>query len=50
MKNTTVTRVKMNPEELRAYLAFKKHGFFVPNKKGKGSYNRKNLNNKMEVN
>ena len=32
---------KMSPEELQAYLAFKRHGYAVPAKKGKGSYDRK---------
>lgn len=32
---------KMNPEELQQFLHFKKRGFSVPPKKGKGSYNRK---------
>lgn len=33
---------KKSPEELQEYLKFKKRGFVVPNKKGKGSYQRKN--------
>lgn len=41
MKNKITTKVKMSSEELVKYLAFKKRGFFVPHKKGKGSYNRK---------
>ena len=32
---------KMSPEELQQFLHFKKRGFSVPTKKGKGSYNRK---------
>lgn len=32
---------KMSPDELQEYLHFKKRSFIVPNKKGKGSYNRK---------
>lgn len=32
---------KMSPEELQMYMHFKKRGFFVPPKKGKGSYDRK---------
>lgn len=31
---------KMTPEELQQFLHFKKRGFSVPSKKGKGSYNR----------
>lgn len=34
---------KKSPEELQAYLAFKRKGSTVPPKKGKGSYNRKKL-------
>lgn len=33
--------LKMNPEELQQYLAFKRKGGKVPAKKGKGSYDRK---------
>ena len=36
-------QLKMNSEELQLYLHFKKRGFAVPSKKGKGSYNRKKL-------
>jgi stalled ribosome alternative rescue factor ArfA len=39
--------LKMNPEELQAYLAFKRKGSKVPAEKGKGSYNRKDF--KKEV-
>lgn len=31
---------KMKPEELQLYLHFKKRGFKIENKKGKGSYKR----------
>ena len=31
---------KMDAEQLQMYLHFKKRGFSVPMKKGKGSYNR----------
>lgn len=31
---------KKTGEELQMYFYFKKRGFAVPNKKGKGSYNR----------
>jgi stalled ribosome alternative rescue factor ArfA len=34
-------KTKMSAEELQAYLAFRRHGFAVPAKKGKGSYDRK---------
>lgn len=32
---------KKSPEELQLYLHFKKRGFIIENKKGKGSYVRK---------
>lgn len=32
---------KRSPEELQEYLKFKKRGFAVKSKKGKGSYSRK---------
>ena len=32
---------KKSPEELQLYLHFKKRGFKIENKKGKGSYQRK---------
>lgn len=32
---------KKEGEELQSYLSFKKRGFVVPAKKGRGSYNRK---------
>ena len=31
---------KKTGEELQMYLAFRRRGFKVPSKKGKGSYNR----------
>lgn len=31
---------KMKPEELQMFLHFKKRGFKIENKKGKGSYKR----------
>ena len=37
----TPARRKMNAEELQMYMHFKKRGFSVSAKKGKGSYNRK---------
>ena len=33
---------KKNGEELQMYLAFRKRAYSVPQKKGKGSYNRQN--------
>jgi hypothetical protein len=41
VKVETPARRKMSPEELQQFLHFKKRGFSVPSKKGKGSYNRK---------
>ena len=32
---------KKSPEELQLYLYFKKRGFRIENKKGKGSYERR---------
>lgn len=32
---------KKSPEELQAYLQFKRKGYSVPPKKGKGSFKRK---------
>jgi stalled ribosome alternative rescue factor ArfA len=32
---------KKSPEELQLYMYFKKRGFAIANKKGKGSYKRK---------
>lgn len=37
----TPARRKMSAGELQMYIHFKKRGFSVPAKKGKGSYNRK---------
>lgn len=40
--NTLDRRIfKKSPEELQLYLYFKKRGFRIENKKGKGSYERK---------
>lgn len=37
---------KKTPEELEKYLHFKKRGFAVNSKKGKGSYSRKTKHKK----
>jgi hypothetical protein len=37
---------KKPPEELEQYLHFKKRGFAIDNKKGKGSYTRKTKHKK----
>jgi len=36
-------KTKMSKEELQMFLHFKKRGFKVPPKKGKGSYNRRDF-------
>ena len=42
MKETSVKRMfKKSAEELEEYIKFKRHGFAVRPKKGKGSYTRK---------
>lgn len=38
---------KKSPEELQAYLAFRRKAGRVPAKKGKGSYNRKREKNEV---
>lgn len=38
---------KKSPEELQAYLAFRRKAGRVPAKKGKGSYNRKDFKKEM---
>ena len=40
---------KKSPEELEAYLAFKRKGYRVPSKKGKGSYSRKKFKADEEI-
>ena len=39
---------KKSPEELEQYLHFKKRGFAIDNKKGKGSYTRKTKHKKSQ--
>ena len=41
VKVETPARRKMSADELQMYMHFKKRGFSVPAKKGKGSYNRR---------
>ena len=41
MKKIDKRMFKKSPEELQEYLAFKRRGFVIENKKGKGSYSRK---------
>ena len=38
---------KLNNESLQGLLLLRRRGFVVPNKKGKGSYNRKKLKGKF---
>lgn len=40
--------LKKNPEELQMYLHFKKRGFAIKPKKGKGSFSRKKKYKEME--
>lgn len=40
--------MKKSPEELEMYMHFKKRGFAVPPKKGKGSFKRKSRNNSWD--
>lgn len=42
-EDLSLYHLKMDSEELQMYLHFKKRGFKVPSKKGKGSYNRKKV-------
>lgn len=41
MKKKNKKYLKKTKEELQEYLKFKKRGFYISNKKGKGSYKRK---------
>ena len=51
MEGTMDRRIfKKTPEELQDYLRFKRKGYKVPGKKGKGSYNRKQKHKDMEGN
>ena len=43
MENFDKRMLKMKPEELQQYLAFKRKGSKVPSKKGKGPYDRKSF-------
>ena len=47
-KELKAYRQKMKGEDLQQYLAFKRRGFSVPPKKGKGSYNRKKIKSEKE--
>ena len=40
--------LKMTPQELEQHLHFRRKGFVIQNKKGKGSYKRKNKYNIAE--
>lgn len=39
------TKHKMTADELQMFLHFKRRGFAIPSKKGKGSYNRREFKN-----
>lgn len=43
MTKRKTMNTKRNSEKLQLYFHFKKRDFYVPAKKGKGSYNRKNF-------
>lgn len=45
-KKVNKTMFKMSDEELQLWLYNRKRGFVIENKKGKGSYNRKNKHKK----
>lgn len=47
MKKIDNRMFKKSPEELQQYLHFKKRGFAIRNKKGKGSYTRKEKHKKI---
>ena len=38
---------KKDPEELEDYMQFRRRGYYVKSKKGKGSYDRKNQNHEV---
>lgn len=48
MENLDKRIFKRSPDELEEYLAFKRRGFKINNKKGKGSYKRKDKHPKRE--
>ena len=39
---------KKSPEDLQEYFKFKRHGYSIPPKKGKGSFKRKDKHIKKE--
>ena len=47
MKKINKRMFKKSSEELQQYLHFKKRGFAISNKKGKGSYSRKQKHKKF---
>lgn len=38
---------KRSPEELEEYMEFKRRGYYVKSKKGKGSYDRKSQSREL---
>ncbi len=50
MRKETITKaMKKEGEELQQFFHFRKRGFAVANKKGKGSYNRQKMKRGYEV-
>ena len=41
--------MKKSKEELQKYLQFKRRGYYVKSKKGKGSYNRQKLKKDCQI-
>lgn len=50
MKNSKLYKHKMDKEELQSYLQIMKQHHIVKNKKGKGSYSRKQKYSLKDVN
>lgn len=48
MKKIKKSMFKMTDEELQLWLYNRKRGFVIENKKGKGSYKRKNKHNNFD--
>ena len=49
MKKIDKSIFKMSDEELQSWLAVRKRGSVVANKKGKGSYKRNEMHRQMRV-
>lgn len=48
MKKKNHNERRMTPEELEGYMHFKRRGFVIENRKGKGSYTRKKKHKNKE--